>query len=123
MFMQHVHGACPCFVFKLHLHCAFSRPHVLAACTCCISKCMSMLLLHAACLWCQSMQHVQDMLYGHAVRPRRMLTSMLHVLASFPCCMPMSMLHVMSCLISPVLAAPSRQSCPVLIPVLIVLSW
>jgi hypothetical protein len=57
----------------------------------------------------------------HAVCPHRILMSMLHVLA-FPCCMSMSMLHVIYYLISPrswqpcpgstVLAVLSCQSCP-----------
>ncbi len=91
MFMQHVHGACPCFVFKLHLHCAFSRPHVLAACTCCISKCMSMLLLHAACLCNMCMKSVPHV---HVSVVCQCCMSMLYVHVACPYCM--SMVHVLT---------------------------
>ncbi len=65
---------------------------------------MSMLLRHATCLWCISMQHV------HASCPCCAAFSMLHVLIVLPCCM--SVLHAMSYPIIPVLAALSWQFCP-----------
>jgi hypothetical protein len=117
MSMLHVHAACPCSMSMPHVHAAYPwsmfRLHARAACFCCMvmlpivhTACwLSMLhvsgtypcniLVHASCPYCMSAPHA----YVNAA-----------VLAMFPCCMPMSMLHLMSYPISPCPCSPVRSN-------------
>jgi hypothetical protein len=123
----HIPVACPCNLLMLHFSRSMSILHIYVACPCCTStvhvnaECpsfMSMLFLCAVCLidicptffmfllYYMSAQHAPVNAAFYCAFPCCM--PVLHVHAVCPCCISMSMLHVMSYPISPVLARPNN---------------
>jgi hypothetical protein len=118
--MLPVPAACPCNMFMLHVPAAYfpyCMPilYIHAACLCCMSKvhvnagspcCMSIVQVRATCTCFMSK------LYVRAAYSCQSCKTFLHFHAVCWCCMPTSMMQVMSYPISPVLAALSGPSCP-----------
>ncbi len=129
MSMLYTHAAYPCCINRLRKHvamfvhvlaaCLCFVIHVHAACPCCMPCCVSMLHVHASCLWMSALfvhavypccMSLLPMLYVHAAFT--CCIYMLHVHAACPCCM--SMLHVhaaFTCCMSMLQAYVARPSC------------